>query len=130
MPAQKKKSAQFRIQFLRAIHEHASVTDLCKQFKISRKTFYKWKTIFEKENHTESRKQGRKATIDERILEMVKQLIVANPEWSVDRLYKEICLANNGQQLVSRRWIQYQLQKSKLSTFAKRQVYSYSLSCA
>ncbi len=125
MPARKKDTANFRQEFLNALKEHKTVSELCARFSISRKTFYKWKKVSEQENHTNSRKQGRKTTIDDRIISMVKDLIVANPTWSVDKIYSYLCSANNGEQLVSRHWIQNQLQKNNLSTANKRYIFSY-----
>ncbi len=125
MAAHQKHTSSFRAQFLQAEQEGRTIVDICNEFNISRKTYYKWKNLFEKNNSVENRQRGRKKTVDPRIEKIVIDLIKLNPGWSVDKLYLFLMENNNNQQLVSRHWIQLLLQKNKLSTLESRMKYSY-----
>ncbi len=100
------------------------VSQKCKLLKIGRSTYYKWRTIYKEENRLERKASGAHTVVDERIKKSIIDLIIAYPEWSVNKLYSFLTEKNNGQQLVSRHYIQYLLQKEKLSTLKKRLSFS------
>jgi cellulose synthase/poly-beta-1,6-N-acetylglucosamine synthase-like glycosyltransferase/transposase len=125
MPARKKHTASFRAELIRSVQEIGSVSDVCKKYRISRKTYYKWISVQNKEQTLHNRKSGRKSYIDSKIESLVIELIKANPTWSVSKLYDYLTQSNDNKQLVSRHWIQCLLEKRELSTQQKRKAYSY-----
>src|SRR3972149_9982737 len=101
---------------------HAPVSALCREFRLSRKTFYKWLRRYQElgENGlSEARPVGdaHHRAIPQENRQQVLDFVVKNPHYSVHRLAQEL-------NFIGHHGIQNLLAREDLNTLAKRQLFA------
>src|SRR3989344_3811421 len=101
---------------------HAPVSALCREFRLSRKTFYKWLKRYQElgeDGLSEARPAGERhhRAIPQENRQEVLDFVAKNPHYSVHRLAQEL-------NFIGHHGIQNLLAREDLNTLAKRQLFA------
>jgi len=125
------RSLAERLQTIQRFQKGESVSDICREFGISRTIFYQWLKRYQQGETLDNALQSRRPKGAEHwkhligAEQLVLELVVHHPELSADKISK-LLHAQKGEHIASRTFVAKVLSKNHLNTYQKRHEYAES----